>query len=128
MIVVKAMLSQLCTLRPPANFLGVPDRHELLVLKFPENFDCERLYLVLTFVCGNCRVRVSLGLKPLVMESEREQRQKEALAREAKRAEEEKEAKAAELAERIKAYAPHLLLSFCIRGIHNCRAYNPSGK
>ncbi len=69
-------------------------------------------------------MRVSLGLKPLVMESEREQRQKEALAREAKRAEEEKEAKAAELAERIKAYAPYLLPFFCIRGIHNCRAYS----
>ena len=56
-----------------------------------------------------CRVRISLGLKPLVMESEKEQRQKEALAREAKRAEEEKEAKAAELAERVKAYVSIML-------------------
>lgn len=54
--------------------------------------------------CLVCRVRISLGLKPLVMESDKEQRQKEAMAREAKRAEEEKEAKAAELAERVKAY------------------------
>ncbi|BDA45958.1 probable U4/U6.U5 tri-snRNP-associated protein 1 at N-terminal half [Coccomyxa sp. Obi] len=49
------------------------------------------------------RVRISLGLKPLSLETEKEQRQKEAAAREAKRAEEEKEAKAAELAEKVKS-------------------------
>ncbi|CAL8462106.1 g1637 [Coccomyxa elongata] len=48
------------------------------------------------------RVRISLGLKPLSLETEKEQRQKEAAAREARRAEEEKEAKAAELAEKVK--------------------------
>lgn len=51
-------------------------------------------------------MRISLGLKPLSMENEKDKRQKEAAAREAKRAEEEKEAKAAELAERIRACVP----------------------
>ncbi len=54
--------------------------------------------------CG--RVRISLGLKPLSMDNEKDKRQKEAIEREAKRAEEAKEARAAELAERIKAYVP----------------------
>ncbi len=55
---------------------------------------------------STCRVRISLGLKPLSLETEKEQRQKEAAAREARRAEEEKEAKAAELAEKVKTCVP----------------------
>ncbi len=62
------------------------------------------LGLLLSFLMAMCRVRISLGLKPLSLETEKEQRQKEAAAREAKRAEEEKEAKAAELAEKFKTY------------------------
>lgn len=66
----------------------------------------------LSFLVAMCRVRISLGLKPLSMETEKEQRQKEAAAREAKRAEQEKEAKAAELAEKVKTYvSPNMPLN-----------------
>ena len=50
-----------------------------------------------------CRLRISLGLKPLSNENESDKQRKAQQEREAQKAAEEKERKAAELAERVKA-------------------------
>ena len=53
-----------------------------------------------------CRLRISLGLKPLSAENESDKQRKAQQEREAQKAEEDKAAKAAALAERIKACVP----------------------
>ena len=52
-----------------------------------------------------CRLRISLGLKPLSAENESDKQRKAQQEREAQKAEEQKAAKAAALAERVKACA-----------------------
>ena len=56
------------------------------------------------------RLRISLGLKPLAAENESDKQRKAQQEREALKAEEERAQKAADLAERVKAYAPLLLV------------------
>ena len=55
-----------------------------------------------------CRLRISLGLKPLSADNESDRQRKAQQEREALKAEEDKAAKAAALAERVKACVPLL--------------------
>lgn len=55
---------------------------------------------------ARCRLRISLGLKPLSAENESDKQRQAQQEREAQKAEEEKAAKAAALAERVKACVP----------------------
>jgi len=75
-----------------------------------------------------CRVRISLGLKPLSTENESDKQRKAQQEREAQKAEEDKAAKAAALAEHVNAYGSSLAssgLAFLLSKINCCISHNP---
>ena len=75
-----------------------------------------------------CRLRISLGLKPLSTENESDKQRKAQQEREAQKAEEDKAAKAAALAERVNAYGSSLAssgLALLLSNIYCCIFYNP---